>query len=242
MANDANPAGSSFRTQSDALAEDLAALLEVTPRAAAAEEVLQMEGDTATGIFFVRGGWLVVSKYTEDGKRQIIDFVLPGEVFDPGSATNRQASADLAALTEATVSVIPHDVWARLLRERPDLRKILDRRNAAGFSRIAERLLRIGKSHAEARIAYAICELCLRSTRSGLVDGVDFSVPLTQQVLGDFVGLTSVHVSRTLRRLKRQAVLGAGDQMNIVIHDVDRLAEIAEIDLDELRAEIIPPA
>jgi CRP-like cAMP-binding protein len=82
--------------------------------------------------------------------------------------------------------------------------------------------------------------LCLRSTEQGLVDGNGFHIPLTQQVLGDFVGLSSVHVSRTLRRLRRQKVLETGDHLDIVVHDVDRLAQIAEVDLDDLRAQIIP--
>lgn len=112
----------------------------------------------------------------------------------------------------------------------------------ASHARIAERLLRVGKGHAEARIAYAICELCLRTTKTGLVEGNGFHLPLTQQVLGDFVGLSSVHVSRTLRRLRRQKVLETSDHLDIVIHNVDKLAEIAEIDLDDLRMEIIPSA
>lgn len=201
---------------------------------------LELASDTTSVCYFVLDGWLVVSKSTEDGQRQIVDFVLPGEVFNPGSAERDQSSTDLAALTRARISVIPQNSWQQLLQRFPEIQKISNRRTAASYSRIAERLLRIGQSHAEARLAYAICELCLRSTELGLVDGNRFHLPLTQQVLGDFVGLSSVHVSRTLRRLRRQGVLETGEQMDIVIRDVDRLAEFAEADLDDLRAQIIP--
>lgn len=203
---------------------------------------LQLSNDQTQVVFLVLAGWLFISKSTEDGQRQIVDFVLPGEVFDPGSADEKQSSTDLTALTPARVSIIPQTSWQALLHDHPELQKILNRCTAASYSRIAERLLRVGKGHAEARIAYAICELCLRSTELGLVDGNDFHLPVTQQILGDFVGLSSVHVSRTLRRLRRDNIVRTGDHLDIVIEDVDRLADIAEVDLDDLRAEIIPAA
>lgn len=203
---------------------------------------LELSSELTDVIYFVLEGWLVVSKSSEDGQRQIIDFVLPGEVFQPASADLGQTSTDLTALTNARISLIPQPIWQKLLQDHSDLQKVLDRRMAASYARIAERLLRVGKGYAEARIAYAICELWLRSTSLGLVDGQAFHLPLTQQVLGDFVGLSSVHVSRTLRRLRRDGIIKTGYQLDIVIEDVDRLAEVAEIDLDDLRAEIIPAA
>ena len=67
-------------------------------------------------------------------------------------------------------------------------------------------------------------------------------VPLGQQQLGDFTGLTAVHVCRTLRRLNRLDMIETGDHMDIAIHDVSALAELAGIDLGVLRKEIIPGA
>lgn len=230
------PSWISARTNgTDTLTSLLAATLQEIP----ANKSLELASDSTNAVYVVLGGWLVSSKSTQEGQRQIVDFVMPGEVFDTGSATAKHSSTDLVALTNTTVSVIARDVWAGFLQQHPELQNTVNRLLAAGYSRVAERLLRVGKSHAEARIAYAICELCLRSTELGLVNGNDFHLPLTQQVLGDFVGLSSVHVSRTLRRLRRQKIMGTGNHMDIVIHDVDRLAEIAEIDLDDLRAEII---
>lgn len=229
------------RAQSPA-ADAFAELSDATLQTIARHRSLQLSGDRAQVVYFVMEGWLVVSKSTKDGQRQIVDFVLPGEVFDPSSAEKQRSSADLTALTRATVSVIPQAGWHDLLQSHPELQKVLNRRTAASYARIAERLLRIGKAPAEARIAYAICELCLRSTELGLVDGNEFHLPLTQQVLGDFVGLSSVHVSRTLRRLRRDDIVRTGDHLDIVIQDVDQLAEIAGIDLEDLRSEIIPAA
>ena len=125
---------------------------------------LQLSSDRTTAIYLVLAGWLVVSKSTEDGQRQIVDFVLPGEFYDPGSAKKRLSLADVTALTRAKVAIIPRSNWQELLQAHPDLQQNVDRLMAAGYARMSERLLRVGKAQAETRIAYAICELCLRST------------------------------------------------------------------------------
>jgi CRP-like cAMP-binding protein len=222
-----------------AAAEAFERLSDATEQKIATHRSLQLSSDHAHVVYFVMEGWLVVSKSTEEGQRQIVDFILPGEVFDPASAKKQQSATDLTALTSSRVSMIPQASWHNLLQDHHELQELMNRHMAASYARIAERLLRVGKGHAESRIAYAICELCLRSTKLGLVDGKKFHLPVTQQVLGDFVGLSSVHVSRTLRRLRRDQVITTGDHLDIVIEDVDRLAEVAEVDLDDLRAEII---
>lgn len=245
MKNKAEPKGKSVRahhwTQARAeISNTLEQLTDVTFQNVGRNKSLELTSHASDVVYYVQGGWLIVSKSTEDGQRQIIDFVLPGEVFNPASADSQLSSTDLSALTRSSILVVPQKSWAQLLQSHPGLQGVLKRHEAASYSRIAERLLRVGKAPAETRIAYAICELCLRSTELGPIDGNEFHLPLTQQVLGDFVGLSSVHVSRTLRRLRRQNVLETGVQMDIGIKDVARLAEIAEVDLDDLRAEIIP--
>jgi len=222
-------------------AEDpLAQILEGSVQTLERERTLQLTGEATSSVLVVLDGWLSVSKSTEDGQQQIVDFVLPGEYFDPGSATSAQASVDLSALTQVKVAIVARSRWRDQVETRPDMQRALDRHASAAYARIAERLLRVGQSHAESRIAYALCELYLRTTDKGLVNGRAFHLPLTQQILGDFVGLSSVHVSRTLRRLRQRKVIETGDHMDVRVHDVDSLAEIAEVDLADLRARIIP--
>ena len=104
-------------------------------------------------------------------------------------------------------------------------------------------MLRLGKSCAETRIAYVLIELCLRLSACAQPAGdCAFHVPLGQQQLGDFIGLSSVHVCRTLRRLSRQGIITTGDHMDIEIHDLTALTELAGVDLADLRTEIIPGA
>jgi len=220
-------------------ADALSALIDASLRDIRSRSVLQLASDSSQSVYFQLEGWLVISKMNMNGNRQIVDFLLPGDVFDPASASPILSSTDVSAQTEGRVAVIPRDDWRRFLASHPEGQLILNRRSAASYAAMAERLLRLGNGKAETRIAYAICELGLRANDIGLAAGADFHLPLTQQDLGDFVGLSSVHVSRTIGRLVGQGVLSYGGHMDIVIHDMDALAEIAEIDPHDLRAEII---
>ncbi|GGC00563.1 Crp/Fnr family transcriptional regulator [Marivita lacus] len=202
--------------------------------------ITKFEGDDATAIYLVKSGWLLVSKSLEDGQRQIIDIVLAGQFLDPGSADCSVSAFEVQALTDIEVAVIPRDAWERAAQKNAELHRLFHTDLRSALSRMSERMLRLGKGTAENIIAYALFELCLRSTRKNMVEGVMFHIPMTQQQLGDFCGLSAVHICRTLRRFSRIGLLDVTDHMNIVVRDVDSLAEIAEIDPADLRQEIVP--
>lgn len=201
---------------------------------------LKAEGDTSQHRFCVMEGWLAVSKSLQDGERQIIEFILPGETYDPTSADGRTSFAQIEALCDAMVAAVDTATWERLLQDHPDLwhsERLLEN---AMQARRSERMLRMGKSSAETRIAYILIELCLRLSEEETGEKCAFHVPLGQQQLGDFSGLSSVHVCRTLRRLSRQGVITAGDHMDICVHDMSALVDLAGVDLETLRTEIVP--
>lgn len=208
----------------------------------AAGSILTLEGDESHIVFFLLSGWLAISKSMEDGGRQIVDIALAGEMIDSRSANAGTSAVQIEPLTYVKYAAIPDDAWARLLDDYPEIRRMLDRNTGAALTRMSERMLRLGKGSAESRIAYALIELCVRSSAVGLVDGSAFHIPMTQQQLGDFTGLSSVHVCRTLRRLERNRILSVTDHMDIAIHDTAALAEIAEIDPEALRNDIVPAA
>ncbi|RBI71536.1 Crp/Fnr family transcriptional regulator [Roseovarius sp. TE539] len=218
---------------------DLRQLLKTHHRGFRAGSILKVEAEESGAIYCLLSGWLALSKLTEDGERQIIDVILPGEIVHPSSADSHTSWIQIETLCYATVAVVPQAAWARLEAADPCMRRIEAVTIAASLSRMSERMLRLGKGTAESRIAYALTEICIRLKAIGESDVCDYHLPMTQQDLGDFVGLSSVHVCRTLRRLSRSGVISTADHMDITIHDLDRLAGIAGVDLDRLRAEII---
>jgi CRP-like cAMP-binding protein len=208
----------------------------------AAGQVIEFEGDETLAVYCVLSGWIAVTKSTEDGHRMIVDLVLPGEQIDPASADAGTSSVQIEALTDVTIAAVPDPVFQRLTRAHPEIRARFDRNVAAAMARMSERMLRLGKSKAEGRIAYALCELCLRAGEGRFADGAVFRIPMTQQQLGDFTGLSSVHVCRTLRRLQAKGIVTAVEHMEVTIRDAARLARLAEVDPEALRNEILPAA
>ena len=197
--------------------------------------MLKSEGEDSHARFYVAEGWLAASKSLTDGEQHIVEFILPGESYDPTSMDGRTSFVQIEALCDAVIVPIDMTTWARLLRDHPDLRDFERQRDIAAHVRQSERMLRLGKANAETRIAYVLIELCLRSAAGHTRFEDGFHVPLGQQQLGDFTGLSSVHVCRTLRRLNRVGVIWTEDHMDITIKDLPALAELAQVDLAALR-------
>jgi CRP/FNR family transcriptional regulator, anaerobic regulatory protein len=111
----------------------------------AAKTILKLEGEEAAEIYVVQSGWLAVSKSLENGHRQVLDVVLPGEVLDPGSADINVSTMQVEALSDVSFSAISKSVWGRLLEDHSKLRRAYARQRAATISRMGERMLRLGQ-------------------------------------------------------------------------------------------------
>lgn len=223
-------------------APDLMRALAAYSRRSAARTILKLEGQDAPEIYIVRSGWLAVSKSLENGQRQLLDVVLPGEVMDAGSADLNVSTMQVEALSDVRFSAVPKSVWNRLLEDNADVRRAYARQRAVTISRMGERMLRLGRGSAESRVTYAIIELCVRSSETSCADCGGVHIPMTQQQLGDFTGLSAVHICRTLRRLQRAGTVSVTDHMKVVIHDMVSLARIAGIDPSSLQQQIVPAA
>ena len=200
---------------------------------------LKLEGDDNGAVYVVLSGWLAMSKSLANGARQIVDIVVPGGIIDPSSAQGDICAVQVETLSYARIAVVARAEWNRLCDVDASVRQFQAVTAAAALSRMSERMLRLGKASAESRIAYALIELCLRLSAIGGGSGNTYHLPLTQQRLGEYTGLSSVHVCRTIRRLTRGGLIDMSDHMDIVIHDIDVLACIADVDLEVLRRQII---
>lgn len=203
---------------------------------------LVLEGDECNVVFYVTRGWLAQSKALADGRCQIIDFAFAGDFICPGAADGITSAVTIEALTDGWLAAIPCSNWKRMIRGQPDLHHVFRRIEAAKHARGAERMLRLGNGTAEMRIAYALLELRLRLAPADDAEFSEFHIPLTQQKLGDFVGLSSVHVCRTLRRMARNGILEAKNHMDIRVFDLQSLAGLACVDPKALKRDIFHPA
>ena len=201
---------------------------------------LLLEGEGCQTVYCVLDGWLALSKTLQEGQKQIIDFALPGDIVDPVGADGMTSSVNVEALTDGVMAAMPYRSWERMAGDWPELQKLAHLAEAAQQARRAERMLRLGKGTADMRIAYAIIEFCIRINALGRVRTSTFHIPLTQQQLGDYLGLSSVHVCRTMRRMTCNKILEMRNHMDIQVLDAPALTRLAGVECDTLKREIMP--
>lgn len=201
---------------------------------------LGAEGDRSGLVLCVMGGWLALSKSLYNGERQIMDFALPGDIIHPSTADGATSAVTMEALSDAVVAFFPEAKWREMKVEWPDLQRLEHHILAAERARRYERILRLGKGSAAMRISYSLLEFLVRLTAIRQSQNGAFHIPLRQQDLGDFAGLSSVHVCRTLRSLARDGIITVKGQMDIRILDLPALSRVANLDPETLSRAIEP--
>ena len=164
-------------------------------------------GDTYTNVYLVHAGWAVRYKLLENGARQIVNFVLPGDFMCFNAPLFPCSDFHLAAQTAMQAYVIPITPFTRMLASQPLFALALSWTNAHEESLLAERILSLGRRSAKQRMAHLLCELWRRLQLLDMTDGDRFPLPLTQEDLADTLGLSTVHVNRTLRALRADKLI-----------------------------------
>lgn len=211
--------------------EDAAALSAIPARTIEVgrhQNVLSL-GDKPTAVIVVLKGWLYRHSTNRNGNRQVQGFYMTEDA--PCMETLHIAHMDhnLAALTDAKLGLIDHADLRALLDARPQLLHLAWRDTLIMSSVYREWLNRNGRMDAASALAHLFCEVMTRARAAGFSSGKGCPFPATQEVLGEAVAVTSVHVNRTLQLL-RQTGLVEFSGGRLVIHDFDRLAELAEFD------------
>lgn len=220
----------------------MTALLDKNTRHIRAGSDIVAEDEPTKPFYWVLEGWVALNKSLQDGHVQTVDIILPSDVILPTSGGGSVSAFDVQALTDVTLSSISAAELDSLeMADPPHMWSAIRPLSAAARARIGERMLRIGHGSAEMRVAYILTELYLRLDNQCGDNCPSFHLPLTQQQIGDFSGLSSVHVCRTLRRLSRQGIIETSDHLDIVINDADALAGIANVDIDTFKREMVTP-
>jgi len=166
---------------------------------------------------------------TKNGARQITCLHIPGDMADLPSVACPKSGWGLGALTKSTILRVPHSDLRRIAAKHPGVAEAFWRDCVVDGSIFAEWVVNVGRRDAITRLAHMLCEMAIRCERSGQGDRNSFRLPITQEGLGDATGLTSVHVNRTLKELRKQSILTfkAG---TVTIPDWPRLVAVGEFD------------
>ena len=180
-------------------------------------------------------GWLVRYKILHDGSRQIIDFILPGQIFGLQACVFRKSLYSVATITESSVSEISFQIIDEVFERSPRLAKALFWSAACEAAIVGEHLIDAARRSAYERISHLLLELFVRLKGAGLTSDMTFEMPLTQELIGDAVGLTTVHVNRTIRQL-REDKLVAIDHKRVTILDFEGLSLVSDFENSYLAA------
>ncbi|EPX78221.1 Crp/Fnr family transcriptional regulator [Litoreibacter arenae] len=202
-------------------------------------KMIVQEGDFVDHSMLLLEGWIGLSKMLPDGETQIIDILLPGDFALVGAHYANKAACSIEALSDVRfINIRPHHANGPS-KVMQHVREMMAAEIVTTQARTAELMLRIGKGNAANRIAYALLEFFVRLEDVGRTQDRSYVFPITQQKFGEFTGLSNVHVCRTLRRLERDGIISHPTPTRIELTDMDALCDIAEIDLESFREEII---
>lgn len=178
-------------------------------------------------LFTLYAGWAFRYKTLADGRRQILNFLLPGDLIGLQQEFGGDAAHGVELLTDCALCVFKADSLWHMYRAQPRLGYDITWLAAHEEGHVDDNLLTAGRRNAMERVAMLLLHLYRRLERIGLAENGSIGFPLTQQHIADALGLSLVHTNKTLRRL---AQLGlhrfAGGRLFIL--NPRALARIAE--------------
>lgn len=174
-------------------------------------------------------GWMARAKDLQSGQRQLAELQVAGDFVDLHGFVLKRLDHDIITLSRCRVAVVPHERLKDLTERFPHLTRLYWFMTNLDAAIQREWTLSLGRRTALARLAQLFCELRLRLRIVGLAQNDSYDFPLTQVEMGECLGLTSVHVNRTLQELRRRGIVEL-ESKQVRILDVPALESIAEFD------------
>ena len=218
--------------------EECAAVKECTQDVhefAAREDVIS-QGDRTGGVKLLLEGFACRYKVLEDGRRQIVAYFVPGDLCDLRVFILKRMDHSIGAIVASKVAEIAPDDVLKLTHNYPTLTRALWWSTLVEEAIAREWIVNVGQRNALERMAHLFCELLYRFRAVGLNEGNSCTLPLTQVELAETLGLSSVHVNRTLQELRRQKLITL-ENGTLTIQDLKALKEVSFFNPDYLHLD-----
>lgn len=193
---------------------------------------LVREGDRTDSLFIVIKGWACRYTTTKDGARQLPALLVPGDVGNLDSLMFDRLDYGVRTLTQATIVALPRDRALALAAQYPGIGRTFTWAALVENTILSKWALSLGRRSARERLAHLLCELSVR-LNAGDGNESSFACPLTQEQLADALGLTSVHVNRTMQQLRNDGMVET-ENRTMTLPDVAGLRRIGGFDPDYL--------
>ena len=195
----------------------------------AARKTIIRAGDLLSSSTLLLDGLMCRYKDLRNGERQITELHVAGDFVDLHSFTLKRLDHNIMTLTPCRIALVPHERLTRITEEHPHLARIYWFTTNLDAAIHREWELSLGRRTALSKTAHLLCELQVRLGLVGLADDSGYDLRLTQIDLAECLGLTAVHVNRTLRQLREQGLV-AVTKGRVEILDHAGLRKVAEFD------------
>jgi CRP-like cAMP-binding protein len=195
-------------------------------REVGAREDVISQGDRTGGVKLLLSGFACRYKTLEDGRRQIVSYFVPGDLCDLRVFILKRMDHSIGAISPSRVATISPDDILSLTHAFPTLTRALWWSTLVEEAILREWIVNVGQRNALERMAHLFCELLYRFRAVGLNQGLSCTLPLTQVELAETLGLSSVHVNRTVQELRRQKLITL-DSGTLTIQNLKALEEVS---------------
>ncbi|MEQ8404012.1 MAG: Crp/Fnr family transcriptional regulator [Oceanicaulis sp.] len=185
--------------------------------------VLRRSDEASGHVFCLVEGWAIRCRLLPDGQRQILAILIPGDVCDLQALVGADQDHHIIALTDLTVNECPASEFEALLVKQPDLARLFLAAKVEDEALLREHVVRLGRRKARERVLHLLLEICERQRLADTDAPRRLAYTLNRETLADLLGLSPVHVSRSLAALNRAGVI-AIDRGCIELADIDQAA------------------
>lgn len=185
------------------------------------------EGDRPEFLYAMLDGIACRHKVLSSGERQILGFLVPGDLGGSQGAILSELDHGIATISACTLACIPHTRVQELTASHPTIAKAIWWSSLTDESIQRDWLANIGQRPADKRMAHLFCELHARMDAVGLVANGGFNLPITQEEIGDTLGISTVHTNRVLQQMRSDGRITFGSG-RLVIHDIEEFSEFGD--------------
>lgn len=173
------------------------------PRHFRPRQDLIREGDRPGPVFVMLEGWAFRYKVLPSGSRQVMAFMMPGDACDLNIGMLAEMDHSIQTATSAKVATISRDDMDALMDEHPGFARAMYVAQLVDEGTLRAWIVSLGRRNSSERTAHLLLELYVRAVRSGVAGHDEMDLPLSQSVLADALGMSPVHLNRTLQELRR---------------------------------------
>jgi CRP-like cAMP-binding protein len=187
---------------------------------------LIIDGYEYRKLCFVKDGYAVRYKLLRNGKRQILNVVLPGDIVGVPSSFYARAVYSVTAISDVRMHVCPLDAYVQLCYRRPQFGLALSWIAVQEATTYAEHVIDVGRRTPIERLSHFLLELHARLLAVGRAEQGRFTLPFSQEVIADVLGLSVPHLNRMMQQLRAEKLI-ANSERTVEFLDADAMQALA---------------